>query len=96
MTNDALPRLPPALEQRFYYLEYPNPVPSGFWKDGNGKYVPMELMGLDHLKASIQRILNDREAFLTAHNDGKYDFLLPLIDAKLNELREALIKGSTL
>ena len=56
----------------------------------------MELMGLDHLKASIQRILNDREAFLTAHSDGKYDFLLLLIDAKLNELREALIKGSTL
>ena len=96
MTNDALPRLPPALEQRFYYLEYPNPVPSGFWKDGNGKYVPMELMGLGHLKASIQRILNDREAFLTVHSDGKYDFLLLLIDANLDELREALIKGSTL
>lgn len=34
----------------FYYLEYPNGVTDGFWKNGNGNYEDMREMGIDHLK----------------------------------------------
>ena len=97
MTHDALPPLPPGLKQRFYYLEYPEPVPAGYWKDGRGRYVPMETMGLDHLKASINMVRKDQRTFLnSAHSGGKYEFLLPLIVAKINELQAMLTRKAAL
>lgn len=101
MTDDALHRISFEIEHRLYYLEYPNVVPPGFWKDGNGQFIPIESMKLDHLKASIQRLQKDRAAFLKAYKGAKHereliDSLLPLIDAKQNELRAALIKSSSL
>ena len=97
MAHNTFPPLPPGLKLRFYYLEYPVPVPSGYWKGADGKYVPMESMGLDHLKASINIICKDQRAFHNSpYSEGKYDFLLPLIDAKLNELQATLTKKASL
>lgn len=42
-----------------YYLGYPDDVPYGLWKDGGGELHYICDMGLDHLKASIQRVERD-------------------------------------
>jgi hypothetical protein len=42
-----------------YYIEYPEDVPQGIWKDGAGKYHYISDMGLDHLKASARLVERD-------------------------------------
>lgn len=95
MTNEFLLRIEHELECRFYYLNYPKPVPPGFWKDGDGNFVEIESMGLDHLKASINLLKRDRKAFAKAYtgalNEGEVvGALMPLLDAKLGELEVML------
>jgi len=86
---------------RFYYIEYPRGTPERFWKDGDGELVFIPDMGLDHLKACIRRIEKDIEAFSKhwagfSNGPAVQRKLLPLVEAKLDELRKAFTKKATL
>lgn len=86
---------------RFYYIEYPSVIPEKFWKDGGGELVFIPDMGLDHLKACIRRMEKDIEAFnkhWTGFSNGPavQRKLLPLVEAKLDELRRAFAKKVSL
>lgn len=48
-------------ERRFYYLS--QKIPEGMWKDGEGKFHDMQLMGIDHLQACIRLIERDLADF---------------------------------
>jgi hypothetical protein len=76
----------------FYYLEYPYGVTEGFWKDGNGKYILIEDMDMDHLKGCIRRIEKDLEQYdHPKMKDQNYqpirDILFPLAEKKIAELK---------
>ena len=95
MTNEVLERIRFELQNRFYYIEYPDGVPQYIWKDRDGNYTMMDKMGLDHLKASMRRVENDKAAFVKSYSKDLNGpaitaALIPLIEKKLNELREIL------
>jgi len=48
-------------ERRFYYLS--KKIPEGMWRDGEGKFHDMQLMGIDHLQACIRLIERDLTDF---------------------------------
>ncbi|OQB43364.1 MAG: hypothetical protein BWY09_00206 [Candidatus Hydrogenedentes bacterium ADurb.Bin179] len=100
MKKEFLSRIEFELEHRFYYLNYPEPVSAGYWKDGNGKFVPIDSMGLDHLKASINLLKKDRKAFAKAYAGALNEkevvgALMPLLDAKIEELAAMLKKKAS-
>lgn len=80
------------IKHSFYYLEYPKGVTKEFWKDGDGKYLHMPDMEMDHLKACIRRIKKDMEAYDNskakdiAHLPVR-EALFPLAEKKLKELK---------
>lgn len=47
------------IKYSMYYLEYPDDLPAGIWKDGAGELKYMREMGLDHLKASVGLVERD-------------------------------------
>jgi hypothetical protein len=47
------------IKYSMYYVEFPDDVPNGIWKDGAGELHYMSDMGLDHLKASIRMVERD-------------------------------------
>lgn len=89
------------IETRFYYIEYPDGTPERFWKNGDGELVFIPDMGLDHLKACVRRIEKDIQAFDKHWRDFSNGAairkaLLPLAEAKLDELRKAFVKKAIL
>lgn len=81
------------IKHRFYYLEYPDGVTEGFWKDGDANYVHMRDMSMDHLRACIRLIEKDMEVY--DNNKAKdmahlpvSEALFPLAEKKLQELKE--------
>jgi len=47
------------IKHPMYYVDFPDDIPNGIWKDGAGKFHYMSDMGLDHLKASIRMVERD-------------------------------------
>ena len=81
------------IKHKFYYLEYPDGVTEGFWKDGDGNNIYMPDMEMDHLKACIRLIEKDMDAYDnskakdSAHQPVR-EALFPLAEKKLKELKE--------
>lgn len=50
-----------------YYIEFPDDVPNGLWKDGAGALHYMSEMSLDHLKASIRMVERDIKRLEQSH-----------------------------
>lgn len=71
-----------------YYIEYPDDVPDGIWKDRAGELHYICDMGLDHLKASVKIVERDIKR-LDGRPKAMIDVLLPKANAKLNELKSA-------
>lgn len=86
------------IEKIFYYVEYPEPVQDYWWKDRECKWMFMDDMGLDHLKASARRIQKDVEEFMAS--SSKKDKNYPIFEKELlipakkkqKELEEVLRK----
>lgn len=55
------------IKHSMYYVEFPNDVPNGLWKDGAGKLNYMSDMGLDHLKVSIRMVERDIKRLEQSH-----------------------------
>lgn len=55
------------IKHSMYYVEFPDDVPTGLWKDGAGKLHYVSEMGLDHLKASIRMVERDIERLEKSH-----------------------------
>lgn len=47
------------IKNAMYYVEYPDDVQNGLWKNGKGDLLYINEMGLDHLKSSIMMIKRD-------------------------------------
>lgn len=78
------------LKNRFYYIEYPENITPGWWRDREGKEHFMEDMGLDHLKASINLVDRDIKKFIEVKKHSEIlELLTPLANQKLSELKEA-------
>lgn len=94
MADDFLERIKYQVEHKFYYIEYPNGVTKDIWKDREGERHDMQEMGLDHLKASIRLLKNNRDELKDSNAKGSpvakkvKEALLPLIDKKLRELED--------
>ena len=89
------------IKHRFYYVEYPDGVPEPLWKDGHGEFQYISEMSLDHLKASVTRIENDLKAFRSSYDhssewDELSTALLPLVENKLRDLKDAFSKKARL
>lgn len=82
------------IKHSFYYLEYPNGVTKEFWKDGDGEYLHMPNMEMDHLKACICPIKKDMAAYDNRNIKDTVHLLVrkvlfPLAEKKLKELKAA-------
>ncbi len=55
------------IKHPMYYVEFPDDIPNGIWKDGAGKLHYMSDMGLDHLKASIRMVERDIKRLEQSH-----------------------------
>jgi hypothetical protein len=55
------------IKHSMYYVEFPDDVPNGLWKDGAGKLHYVSEMGLDHLKASIRMVERDIRRLEQSH-----------------------------
>jgi hypothetical protein len=80
------------IERLFCYLEYPDGVTEGFWKDANGSYISIEDMDMDYLKNCIRRIEKNLEQYDSQKiKDQNHQLirgiLFPLAEKKLIELR---------
>jgi len=81
------------IENKFYYIKYPDGVDEGFWNDRNGKYVPISDMGFDHLRACIRLIEKDirwydNEKLKDVTHNSVREAIIPLAEIKLAELKE--------
>ncbi len=93
MTEQQLEILQVELKTRFYYVEYPVPVPATFWKDRLGELHFVSDMGLDHLKASIKLVQRDIEYLEdSGRNPAVIAVILPDAQQKLATLKEEFLK----
>jgi hypothetical protein len=89
MTDEEKSILDFDLNNHIYYLTYPSPVRSGLWKDGNGMYLNMASMSIEHLNACIKRIDKDVD-HLRSRPDAVSNTLMPMAQKKRMELKDAL------
>lgn len=89
MTDDEKDILAFDLREIVYYLTYPSPVPSNFWKDGHGDYLNMNDMQVEHLKACIKLIDNGLK-HLRSRPEAISSALVPMAKKKQTELRDVL------
>jgi hypothetical protein len=89
LTEQQLKILEFELRDRFYYVEYPDPIPVQFWKDRLGELHFISEMGLDHLKASVKLVERDI-AYLedSGRNSVVIAAILPHAQEKLSRLKD--------
>lgn len=76
------------IQYSMYYIEYPEDVPNGIWKDGAGERHYISEMGLDHLKASVQMVERDiKRLSQSGRPDDVIDVLMPKAKAVLTQLK---------
>lgn len=85
------------IKNRFYYVKYPEPVPSTFWLDRAGKLNYISEMSLDHLKHSIQLVEKDLEYLKNSHRPKDVvDVIEPIAKEILTNLREEFKQKSSI
>jgi hypothetical protein len=76
---------------QMYYIEYPEGVAIGLWKNGDGNQQHIDGMGIEHLQASIRRIEKDIDYLQrSGRNESIINALVPLSIRKKIELQKAL------
>ena len=80
-TKEQIKRIEFWIKKIFYYVEYPEPVQEYWWKDREGKWIFMDDMGLDHLKASARRIQKDVQKFMAL--SSRKDINYPIFEKEL-------------
>lgn len=71
-----------------YYLEYPDDIPAGIWKDGAGERHYMREMGLDHLKASVNLVERDiKRLERSGRPEAVLNALMPKAQSVLEHLK---------
>jgi len=77
------------IKNNLYFIEYPDNVTEGWWKDGEGKLHRVSSMGLDHLKACIKTVEKGINHLKDSGRDAEIiEALMPLAQQKLLELKE--------
>ncbi|TCT19709.1 hypothetical protein [Thiobaca trueperi] len=89
MTKDQLATIKCEIRLNFHYVNYPENISAGLWRDGAGKIHFMDDMGLDHLKASIRKVERDIARLYRSDREQEViDALIPLAEQKLSELKD--------
>ncbi len=82
------------IKKYFYYIEYPDGVGEGFWKDAEGKNHSIMFMTAEHLQECIKRIDIDIHRFegalLNEVQEQALASLLPFANQIRNDLEEEL------
>lgn len=90
MTKDQLTAINYEIRVNFHYVNYPENISVGLWRNGAGEIQFMDDMGLDHLKASIRKLQNDIARLSRSGREPEViDALVPLAEQKLSELKNA-------
>jgi hypothetical protein len=77
------------INTRFYYVRYPDPLPTMFWQNRVGELEYISELGLDHLKNSIQLVERDLRYLKDSHRpQDVVDALQPVAEEILANLRE--------
>lgn len=85
------------IKHSMYYVEFPDDVPYGLWKDGAGELHYVSEMGLDHLKASIRMVERDIKRLKQSHlPEEVIDVLAPKAASVLGRLRSEFEKKTQL
>ena len=98
LTDSQVERIEFWIKTTFYYVGYPEHIDEYWWVDREGKWMSMDNMQLDHLKASANLIKRDVKQFMnsTSKKETNYDvfeqYLLIPAKIKCNELEEVLKK----
>ncbi|MCP4105720.1 MAG: hypothetical protein GY749_09305 [Desulfobacteraceae bacterium] len=78
------------IKKYFYYIEYPDGVGEGFWKDADGKHHSIMFMTIEHLQECIKRIDKDIHRFEGALLDEIQEQALAAILLLANQIRNDL------
>ena len=90
MTKDQLEAIKYEIRMSFHYVNYPENISVGLWRDGAGDIQFIDDMGLDHLKASIRKLQNDIARLSRSGRESEViGALVPLAEQKLAELKSA-------
>jgi hypothetical protein len=90
MTKDQLDAIKYEIHVSFHYVDYPENMSVGIWRDGAGETQFIDDMGLDHLKASIQKLQNDIARLSRSGREPEViGALVSLAEQKLSELKSA-------
>ena len=87
LNDDQISMLRHIITTTFYYIDYPVNVPLEWRKNGEGKSILINSMGLDHLKASVKMI--ERDLKYLAYDKEINKVIIPRANEKLSELRKA-------
>ena len=90
MTGDHLLQIQSGIKNPFYYIDFPDNVSPGWWKDGAGEWKHMSDMGLDHLKACTKKVESDIAYWERSGRPAEViTAIVPLARQKLKELKDA-------
>jgi len=93
ITKEIEERIEFWIKTKFYYVGYPDMIQEYWWQDREGKWVFMQKMTLDHLKASANLIERDlKNAFSPKglNYDTYKKFLIEPAKKKQAELQDIL------
>lgn len=77
------------IKDMMYYIEYPDDVPPGCWKNGAGELTYICDLGIEHLQNCIKRVERDIKHLKQSNRpEPVIDALLPRAKEVLRQLKE--------
>jgi hypothetical protein len=90
MNEDVRKQIHAYIRQYFYYLEYPEPVADGFWKDAEGRLESIMSMTDEQIRECIDRVRTDLYRFEGVMLEPTQKKALAILSPMAEGLRSAL------